>query len=896
MEVVTSDFSRAIDALFHPHEMAWSLFYESDEGDPFGTLINTRVVTDPKCLPSYWLAHAPAWFDPYGFEENSIGFVPLKGERSRLKVHTSSNNVFNPGRQDVETPLVDGDTFPIFVFEIDYLICDKKVASTADQKRLQAAAIAYALHASGFPATLMVDSGSKSIHAYIRVTDDLEAIRSFRTGDGFSYLKRLAWQVFGDFDELVLQTVGRSGRLIRTPGALRDNGAEQKIIQAGAKQTLQGMIQWFEAQLAPECVQEIRQTLHTTKANSPTLTYWFRKHKFKRDLMEEIHQEGNRGTHWMWVSKTLAMAGASRPYLQQGKINAPFLWHFSSYVYNHLTQGWFFDPQMWNEAERFRWWDQRDIRQHISEARKAENFDPVTAQLTDTMQASLPALEEAPKPADFAPAIAVGQTVGAQVQPEEKKKKKGVDWREIAARYYQEFMPRDNIFHISAAQGGTWRIFDGRKWIKIGGDTMLSSIHHTVMTDGHWKQAHKQEVLSCIANDRHFNESWKENPDAIPFSNGTYYINDNVFKPGFDKNDRLMSTIPFDYNSQAECPLWEHCMERFLPEPSRRLLLQEMFGYTLLTGQPHQAFFLLIGNGANFKGTVLRVIERLWGESVTAVSTALIADKFTLGDVWDKRVAIDGDADQLANSRGLSDGGRIASTIKAWTGGDPVQIQKKNKDPHPVYFNAKLILAANRRPRFVDPTRGVWRRLKVIKFEQVIQEHEKDPNFPLRFNAEMSGILNWAIKGLLRLRHQNGFTTSSVLQADILEYQEDMDSVLQFKNEYMYVDPTAHWQDLRPVFDAYKVYCTDTNSHPCSFTEFKNRLSQYEIHVAQPPATETINGVPFGAGCPISHHYWSMHNMRCIHPNILSATLKPLRPNVNNVIQMPLDRQHNSLS
>src|SRR5690606_16909799 len=114
MQQVATDFARAIDALFAPSDFAWSLFFESDGEDPSGVLMDCRSVVEPSKLPQFWLAHCPAWFNPEPFEASGVGFVPLHGEKSRKKTHRYSSNVWDSAQEDLECPLVEGDTFPIF--------------------------------------------------------------------------------------------------------------------------------------------------------------------------------------------------------------------------------------------------------------------------------------------------------------------------------------------------------------------------------------------------------------------------------------------------------------------------------------------------------------------------------------------------------------------------------------------------------------------------------------------------------------------------------------------------------------------------------------------------------------------------------------------------------------
>ena len=88
--------------------------------------------------------------------------------------------------------------------------------------------------------------------------------------------------------------------------------------------------------------------------------------------------------------------------------------------------------------------------------------------------------------------------------------------------------------------------------------------------------------------------------------------------------------------------------------------------------------------------------------------------------------------------------------------GEPVTVERKFE--HPVSFTprAKLLWAMNELPRIADAGDGIFRRVKVIKFPALADE-DRDPAIKEAIKGEGSGILNWAIDGLARLRARGHF-------------------------------------------------------------------------------------------------------------------------------------------
>lgn len=881
------DVAAVSSALFLPGEFPASLFYRSNN-DQSGILRDLRTVTDLAHLPPYWTLSCPGWYSPgMGNLEFEEGFSSRKLVLDVVDLTTGvekSQEVFHKHS-------------PFLCFEVDYLLLSKDEAESEDvtrRKQLQAEAMAFAFQKTNFPAAVLVHSGSKSIHAYVRLNNSIEEVAAFRESPEFGRLVELAWTVFGEFDEGVMKQCGRV-KLMRTPGAVRENGKEQRILGVGKPVSINDLFQWFYSQLSPSAVQEITSRA-PLKEKSELRAYRLRAPKWRGDLLKP-HQQGGRGTGWMHVSKALAVAGSKGPRFV-GKPDqwvASWLWWVSAFAFNHYSSGWFFssDPNHWKDLkERERWWDDTTIKQLVAEQRKFEGFDPLVAQLTDTMKAAvpveppafvLPPVEQIPH---LSPPPILGGVVTppAEEKPKEKKERKQVPYDDLVVKFFNTVIRQEHLLKLDSINGDQWMVFDGMVWKRISEESLLQLVHHQLMPVG-FMEKHKTEVLKLLTHHTLRNVPWIENPRAIAFTNGTLYITKTgyEFKEVHDPNDCLRNLIAFEYNPDAMCPKWEESMLRFLPDESRRAVIQEMVGYTFVPGQPFQAFFLLLGTGANFKGTLLRIVEALHGEATVAVSLSNLGTTFSLETVYDKRVAIDGEAGRLG-AKLNNNAEEAVMTIKRWTGGDKMNITRKHEKALSVYMSPKLLMAANRRPRLVDPTNGVWRRLKIVGFDVTVQPNEIIADFDkILIAEEISGIVNWALVGLKRLLDNRGkFTHSDHMANDLDDYQADMDNTLQFIKDFMYEDATAEWADLRPIYQVYKDnFCGDTGTNATALNEFKNRLIQHRITVAKPPITETVHGVPHGSPAPRTEHYWAIRGWRCTHPGLAVIATQGLYAKTN---------------
>jgi phage/plasmid-associated DNA primase len=97
----------------------------------------------------------------------------------------------------------------------------------------------------------------------------------------------------------------------------------------------------------------------------------------------------------------------------------------------------------------------------------------------------------------------------------------------------------------------------------------------------------------------------------------------------------------------------------------------------------------------------------------------------------------------------------------------------------------------------------------MIPFEVQIPEKERNSNLHNEIiEEEMSGVLNWAVEGLIRLTKNKGqFTQSAILDQVTEEYREETDQVYSYIKECFGQYETAVNEDaVRRVHDVALIY------------------------------------------------------------------------------------------
>ena len=100
---------------------------------------------------------------------------------------------------------------------------------------------------------------------------------------------------------------------------------------------------------------------------------------------------------------------------------------------------------------------------------------------------------------------------------------------------------------------------------------------------------------------------------------------ENIYSDLHDRAHFSTSQIPVSYDPDADAPRFEQFLtEVFLDDPDREeksVIICEALGYSLLSTCEFEKFFLLIGNGANGKSVLLRVLEDLCGHETVLLGS-----------------------------------------------------------------------------------------------------------------------------------------------------------------------------------------------------------------------------------------------------------------------------------
>jgi P4 family phage/plasmid primase-like protien len=313
--------------------------------------------------------------------------------------------------------------------------------------------------------------------------------------------------------------------------------------------------------------------------------------------------------------------------------------------------------------------------------------------------------------------------------------------------------------------------------------------------------------------------------------NGIVNLQTGEIRPaikGLDLNTRQTTVTP----KIIPTPIWDAFLREVLQEEDRITYLQELLGASLFGDARYHVLPVLAGSGANGKSTLLDVVAGILGDYSASMPENFLLD--TNASTHPTEIArLRGIRFAMA-SETRPDGKFNESRVKMLTGGDMLSARFMNKN----FFDFKpthtLFLAVNHLPAVKSGGDGFWRRLRKMDFRVTIPKERQKENFAqLMIETEGAGILDWIVKGAVRVTVQ-GFNEPDSVLLSTLEYRHEEDHIAKFLDERV-VSASNGSATKTAVFNAYRDWCDDNGERPITQNalnrEVRSRMNVPEVEL-----------------------------------------------------------------
>jgi putative DNA primase/helicase len=269
-------------------------------------------------------------------------------------------------------------------------------------------------------------------------------------------------------------------------------------------------------------------------------------------------------------------------------------------------------------------------------------------------------------------------------------------------------------------------------------------------------------------------------------------------------------------------------VESILPDPDLREFVQKFAGYSCTGSTKEEKFIFAFGDGGRGKGTLLESLGSALGDYSTTLAVEVLMLSKTTGSGNEP-------SPELAKLPGIrlllasetNQGSTLdEARVKSMTGGDMQTARRLRCNPFDFLPNFKLWFSSNFRPNIRDNSEGIWRRLRLVPFEQDFTGAQRDIELKplLREQGLIAEIISWMVDGCLKWQSEGLKEPAKIIEATAA-YREETDLIGRFIGECCLVERGKN-TGSKVLYRVFKMWCLDNGHTPHNQPNFVKLMEQ----------------------------------------------------------------------
>lgn len=337
-------------------------------------------------------------------------------------------------------------------------------------------------------------------------------------------------------------------------------------------------------------------------------------------------------------------------------------------------------------------------------------------------------------------------------------------------------------------------------------------------------------------------------PELLNTPNATYDLTKGLDGGRPHDPDDLITKITACSPGTEGMQLWLDTLNLFFCNDQDLIdYVQQIVGLAAVGKVYAEHLIIAYGGGANGKSTFWNTIARVLGNYSGKLSAEALTMnckrnvKPEVAELKGKRLII---ASELEEGTRLNTG-----LVKQLCSIDPIEAEKKYKDPFHFVPSHTIVLYTNYLPKVSANDDGTWRRLIVIPFNAKITGKSDIKNYAeYLYEHAGSAILSWIIEGArLAIEKKFKIPEPKVVIDAIDAYREDNDWLGNFISEYCDVDVSFE-EKSGELYQCYRSVCMQTGEYIRSTTDFYNSLEKAGYHKRRKTEGRMICGLKLKEG------------------------------------------------
>jgi len=277
-----------------------------------------------------------------------------------------------------------------------------------------------------------------------------------------------------------------------------------------------------------------------------------------------------------------------------------------------------------------------------------------------------------------------------------------------------------------------------------------------------------------------------------------------------------------NYNNYAQCPRFLNFIGEILETGEGMKTLMEMMSVTLTPYMKIEKAHVFVGEHDNGKSTVIKIIKKIFGPLMSAVSLQdIVNNQFAAAQLDGKMVNAFADLPRFT----VKDMGKFKAIISH----DDLMVHNKYGKMFSTHFPLTMIFSANNLPEIKDDNDATYKRFNPLQFGASIPIEKQDMDLLEKLYGEIDGIL------LLMIRNAHQLLKNKMKFTHPL-------SIKQVKEIWLEkADSVAHWQESKLKFsgdvwitrdrayDDYKNYCVKIKQAPTTQRAFSVKMNSHPM-------------------------------------------------------------------
>ena len=389
-----------------------------------------------------------------------------------------------------------------------------------------------------------------------------------------------------------------------------------------------------------------------------------------------------------------------------------------------------------------------------------------------------------------------------------------------------------------------WHVWDGTRWARdskhVARRFVIACLHDAFdasLTDPDLRQTVRQcqtapavegilKLAQALPEFAVTTDDLDRDPYLVNVANGTVDLRAMKLRP-HDPADRLTKITAGAWHPEsagAEASLWETFLARVLPDEDVRGYFQAFIGLTLCGAAREQIFTIATGKGANGKGVAYNaILHALSDYGHAAESTLFMHSRGSANgaspamfELMGKRFVVVSETER--------DQPLATALMKSLTGGDPITARPLYGQPVTFAQTFTPLMVTNFLPKIDGTDPAAWRRIRVIPFDVVVPEAERDPELGAKLEAqeEADAVLGWALDGWTDYA-ANGMPKAEAVMQATDAYRRESDTVARFIADRCVVQSAAR-ATLTDLYAEYEVWSREDGADALHKRQFSEQV------------------------------------------------------------------------